>query len=98
MDTRRAALQSDDAMSTSSGCMDDVDQEHALAFFVAEGGREEDFETHERGIRKEIQKRLEESRWMPLLARSESGSRNVPLNQKWYILNLFLVITLLFME
>ena len=97
-DTRRAAQQSDDAMSTSSGTMDDVDQEHALAFFVAEGGREEDFERHERGVRREIRRRLRESRWMPVLSKSESESRNAASNQKWCAFTLFLVIALLLME
>jgi len=85
LDTRRAVQQSDDAMSTtsSSSSMDDVDQDHALAFFVAEGGREEDFEGHERGVRKEIRTRLRESRWMPLLSRSGSEPRQTASNQRW---------------
>ena len=85
LDTRRAVQQSDDAMSTtsSSGTMDDVDQEHALAFFVAEGGREEDFKGSERGVRKEIRRRLNESRWMPLLSKFESETRHATSNQRW---------------
>lgn len=95
---RRATQQGDDAMSTSSGTTEDVDQEHALAFFVAEGGREEDFERHERGIHEEIRRRLKESRWVPVLSKSESESRNVPSNQKWCAFILFLIISLLCME
>ena len=85
LESRPAVQQSDDAMSTasSSEAMDDVDQEHALAFFVAEGGREEDFEGHERGVRKEIRKRLSESRWTPLLSKSESESRHAVSKQRW---------------
>ena len=85
LDTRQAVQQNDDAMSTtsSSGTTDDFDQEHAMAFFVAEGGREEDFEGQERGVRKEIRKRLRESRWMPLLSTSESEARHAASNQKW---------------
>jgi hypothetical protein len=86
LDARRAVQQSDDdAMSTTSSSenMDGVDQEHAMAFFVAEGGREEDFEGHERGVRKEIRRRLRESRWMPLLSKSESEARHATSNQRW---------------
>lgn len=83
LDTRRAVQQSDDAMSTSSSGTMDVDQEHALAFFVAEGGREEDFEGHERGIRKEIRRRLRESRWTPLLSKSENEPHHAASNQRW---------------
>jgi hypothetical protein len=88
LDARRATptQQSDDAMSTASsstsGTMD-VDQERALAFFVAEGGREEDFKGQERGVRKEIRKRLRESRWMPLLGKSEGESRSAAVKQRW---------------
>ena len=83
---RRATQESDDALSTTSstsGTIDGVDQEHALAFFVAEGGREEDFGGQERGVRKEIRKRLKESRWMPLLGKSEVHSRSAASRQKW---------------
>ena len=88
LDTRQALQQSDDATSTASstGTLDDVDQEHTLAFFVAEGGREEDFEGHERGVRQEIRRRLKESRWMPLLSKSESEARHATSNQRWYLL------------
>lgn len=91
LDTRQALQQSDDAMSTTSstGTMDDVDQEHTLAFFVAEGGREEDFEGHERGVRKEIRRRLKESRWMPLLSKVENEARHATSNQRWYLLSFF---------
>jgi len=85
---RRATQQSDDAdamstTSSTSGTIDGVDQEHALAFFVAEGGREEDFGGQERGVRKEIRKRLKESRWMPLLGKSEVHFRSAASRQKW---------------
>ena len=83
LNTRRAVQQSDDAMSSSSSGTVEVDQEHALAFFVAEGGRQADFEGHERGIRKEIRRRLRESRWTPLLSRSENEPRHAASNQRW---------------
>jgi hypothetical protein len=87
LDARRVIQQrGDDATSSStssSGTMDDVDQERILAFFVAEGGREEDFVRHERGVRKEIRRRLKESRWVPLLSKSGSEPRNAASNRRW---------------
>ncbi|KIM21701.1 hypothetical protein M408DRAFT_333312 [Serendipita vermifera MAFF 305830] len=60
-----------------------VSRERAFLFFVREGGRPEEFESREQGVRQEILRRVQRTRWFPADGKGGSSSNQPNASSNW---------------